>query len=59
MNNQHKAIKTTYISIVGNTGIALVKWITGFLGNSYGMIADAIESTSDIFASIVVLFGIK
>ena len=59
MNNQHKAIKTTYISIVGNTGIALVKWITGFLGNSYGMIADAIESTCDILSSILTLFGLK
>ncbi len=59
MNNQEKAIKTTYISIVGNTGIALVKWITGFLGNSYGMIADAIESTGDILSSILTLFGLR
>ena len=59
MNNQEKAIKTTYISIVGNTGIALVKWITGFLGNSYGMIADAIESTCDILSSILTLFGLR
>ena len=59
MNNQEKAIKTTYISIVGNTGIALAKWITGFLGNSYGMIADAIESTCDILSSILTLFGLR
>lgn len=59
MDNQHKAIKTIYISIAGNTGIALVKWITGFLGNSYGMIADAIESTSDILSSILTLFGLR
>ena len=59
MNNQKEAIKTTYISIVGNTGIALVKWITGFLGNSYGMIADAIESTCDILSSILTLFGLR
>lgn len=59
LNNQEKAIKTTYISIVGNTGIALVKWITGFLGNSYGLIADAIESTCDILSSILTLFGLR
>lgn len=59
MNNQEKAIKTTYISIIGNTGIAIVKWITGFLGNSYGMIADAIESTGDILSSILTLFGLR
>ena len=59
MDNQRKAIKTIYISIAGNTGIALVKWITGFLGNSYGMIADAIESTCDILSSILTLFGLR
>jgi cation diffusion facilitator family transporter len=59
MNNERKAIKTTYISIAGNTVIALIKWITGFLGNSYGMIADAIESTCDIFSSILALFAFR
>src|SRR5436190_2250660 len=57
MSNHTKAVKTTYISIVGNTGIALVKWITGVLGNSYGLIADAIESTCDIFSSLLTLLG--
>lgn len=59
MSNEKKAISSTYISILGNTGIALVKWITGYLGNSYGLIADAIESTGDIFSSFLTLFGIK
>ncbi len=54
-----KAIRTTLLSIVGNTGIAMTKWITGYLGNSYGLIADAIESTSDILASFLALLGIR
>lgn len=29
------------------------------MGNSYALIADAIESTADIFSSILVLFGLK
>ena len=33
--------------------------MAGFFGNSYALIADAIESTTDIFASLLVLFGIK
>jgi divalent metal cation (Fe/Co/Zn/Cd) transporter len=33
--------------------------MAGFFGNSYALIADAIESTTDIFASFLVLFGIK
>jgi cation diffusion facilitator family transporter len=58
-NNSQKAIQATYISILGNTFLAVAKGITGFFGNSYALIADAIESTTDIFSSILVLFGLK
>ena len=59
MKNEIKAVKTIYVSIAGNTLIAALKWVTGFLGNSYGLIADAIESTSDILSSILALLGLK
>lgn len=59
MSNDNKAVKTAYLSIAGNTLLAIIKAITGILGNSYALIADAIESTSDIFSSVLVLFGIK
>ena len=58
-SNKKKAIKTVYLSIFGNLGLAIIKGITGYFGNSYALIADAIESTSDIFSSILVLFGLK
>ncbi|WP_417367390.1 cation diffusion facilitator family transporter [Flavobacterium beibuense] len=57
--NIDKAIKASYFSIIGNTLLALLKGVAGFFGNSYALIADAIESTTDIFSSILVLFGIK
>lgn len=59
MSNEQKAIRTTYFSIIGNTCLALVKGLAGLFGNSYALIADAIESTTDIFASFLVLFGFK
>ena len=59
MSKTETAVKATYFSIIGNTLLALIKGITGYFGNSYAMIADAIESTADIFASFLVLFGIK
>jgi cation diffusion facilitator family transporter len=59
MSNEKKAIQATYFSIVGNTCLAIIKGFAGFFGNSYALIADAIESTTDIFASFLVLFGIK
>ena len=57
MNNEQTAIRTTYFSIVANTALALIKGAAGFFGNSYALIADAIESTTDIFASLLVLLG--
>ena len=59
MSNQEQAIKATYFSIIGNTILSVIKGLAGFYGNSYALIADAIESTTDIFSSFLVLFGIK
>lgn len=59
MTNEQIAIKATYFSIIGNTSLAIIKGLAGFFGNSYALIADAIESTTDIFSSFLVLFGIK
>jgi len=57
MNHEETAIRTTYFSIIGNTSLALIKGIAGYFGNSYALIADAIESTTDIFSSLLVLLG--
>ena len=57
--NRQKAINTTYLSIFGNALLALVKGFTGILGHSYALVADAIESTTDVFSSILVLIGLK
>ena len=53
------AIRATWWSIFGNATLAIMKWLAGYFGNSYALIADAIESTSDIFGSVLVLFGLK
>ncbi|MFC5044664.1 cation diffusion facilitator family transporter [Aquimarina hainanensis] len=57
MNHEKAAIKTTYFSIISNSCLAIIKGIAGIYGNSYALIADAIESTTDIFASFLVLLG--
>ena len=46
-------------SLLGNFFLAIVKWCVGYFGNSYALIADAIESTTDIFSSFIVWLGIK
>jgi cation diffusion facilitator family transporter len=59
ISNEQTAINATYFSLIGNTCLAIIKGLAGFFGNSYALIADAIESTTDIFSSFLVLFGIK
>jgi cation diffusion facilitator family transporter len=59
MTNEQTAVKATYFSIIGNVLLAIIKGLAGFFGNSYALTADAIESTTDIFSSFLVLFGIK
>lgn len=56
---QLKAVQASYVSIAGNAALAIIKGITGFFGNSYALIADAIESTTDVFSSLLVLLGLK
>ncbi|MDH5533311.1 MAG: cation diffusion facilitator family transporter [Candidatus Pacebacteria bacterium] len=53
------AIRAVKYSILANIGLALIKWFSGIFGNSYALIADAIESTSDVFSSILVLLGLN
>jgi len=47
------------LGVVVNIGLALIKAIAGILGNSYALVADAIESASDIVTSGIVAFGLK
>jgi cation diffusion facilitator family transporter len=46
-------------AIAINLVLALVKISTGVIGNSYALIADGIESTADIFSSLIVLSGLQ
>lgn len=54
-----EAVKASYFSIAGNALLAVAKAVTGIFGNSYALIADAIESTTDVFSSLLVLLGLR
>jgi cation diffusion facilitator family transporter len=58
-NNQRKALGASYFSMASNVALALVKGLAGYFGNSYALIADAIESTADVLSSILVFMGLK
>jgi len=59
MNKEQTAIRAAIFSIISNTCLALIKGFAGVFGNSYALIADAIESTTDVLSSLLVLFGLK
>lgn len=54
-----KGIRSTLVGIFTNLLLAFIKGITGALGNSYALIADAIESLSDVITSIIVFGGLR
>ncbi|UMY66301.1 MULTISPECIES: cation diffusion facilitator family transporter [unclassified Flavobacterium] len=58
-NRRTTAVNAAWTSILGNAGMAVLKGVTGIFGHSYALIADAIESTTDVFASVLVLLGIR
>ena len=50
--------RTTIIGIITNALLAGIKFLAGILGNSYALIADAIESSMDVFSSLIVWGGL-
>lgn len=54
-----KGIRSIFIGIVANLFLALIKGFAGVIGNSYALIADSIESTVDVFSSIIVWNGLR
>src|ERR1700691_5245016 len=58
-NRFDRGVSTILIGLSSNVLLAVIKIVTGIFGNSYALIADGIESTLDIFSSVVVLGGIK
>ena len=50
-----RGARATVIGIVVSVILAIVKVASGFLGNSYALVADGIESMLDIMSSMVVL----
>ncbi len=42
-----------------NAALAIIKLVAGVAGNTYALVADAVESTADIFGSMVVWGGLR
>lgn len=53
------ATRVSFISIIWNLVLSLLKLLAGIFAHSGAMISDAVHSASDVFSSFVVIIGIR
>jgi cation diffusion facilitator family transporter len=54
-----RGMRLAQFGMVINAVLAIAKLLAGILGHSYALVADAIESTSDVLASLIVWGGLR
>jgi cation diffusion facilitator family transporter len=54
-----RGVRLSLAGLFINGALAIIKLITGVVGHSYALVADAVESMADIFGSIVVWGGLQ
>lgn len=56
---QKTAFRISFVCIIGNVILTVIKLLAGVLAHSGAMISDAIHSASDVLSTIVVIIGVK
>lgn len=59
MTREKKIIRASWWAIIGNALMAVLKLSAGFVSGSFAVIADGIDSTTDVVSSIVVLLAAR
>jgi len=59
MNKKARIQRITWVSLVVNIVLSIIKFIIGTMGNSQAVVADALHSFSDTSSDFVILFGVK
>ena len=54
-----RAQRLAQLGLVANALLAIVKLVAGLLGNAYALVADAIESATDMVGSLLVWGGLR
>jgi cation diffusion facilitator family transporter len=52
-------LRVSGVAIAVNLVLAIIKIAAGLIGNAYALVADGIESTADIFSSLIVWGGLR
>ena len=59
ISNKNNIYQVTIVSIAVNIFLAVLKVVSGLITKSNVMISDGVHSLSDVFATLVVMIGIK
>lgn len=59
MSHLLPGVRAAQLGLLVNFFLTLVKLVAGIVGHSYALVADAIESSTDIFSSLVVWGGLQ
>jgi cation diffusion facilitator family transporter len=58
-SSARRGIQSAQVGLLVNTVLAITKLVAGILGNAYALVADAVESSADIFSSLIVWGGLR
>ncbi len=53
---ERKIIKASWIAVVGNALLSAIKIVIGIMSGSFAVVADGIDSASDVLTSLITLF---
>lgn len=59
VNGISRGIRAAQLGLIVNGLLVIVKLVAGILGNAYALVADAVESSVDLFSSLVVWSGLQ
>jgi len=54
-----RGIRSAQAGMLINSALAAIKLVAGIVGNTYALVADAVESATDIFSSLIVWRGLE
>ncbi|RPH56585.1 cation transporter, partial [bacterium] len=54
-----RGTRAAQMGLLANAVLAIIKFLAGVVGNSYALVADAVESATDIFSSLIVWGGLR
>jgi cation diffusion facilitator family transporter len=54
-----RGIRSVQAAILMNASLAMAKLVAGLVGNTYALVADAVESTADVASSLIVWGGLQ